>query len=392
MPPQLQAVLDQLRALLAGPNGLAVVAVLALLVTLLLALLLRARAGGGGKGAAELKAAQNQLRLARGDAVQANRDHAAELAKLNKELQNLAAKAGGREVPEVAEWRQRALAAEERLTTDVAALNDKHRKTVEVLERALGVNSATGTVTTQRTRDAVERVDQLERDLAAARQEIEAAKARHQAELREVRDQAAAEKAAALGALAQRYQGDGRGVPAAAPPIDAAALANPGDVPDHLRLPFLEVVGGAAAGTRYFLAYGETTVGRDAANMLQIDDPQVSSRHAAIAFDGSGFVVRDHKSTNGTFLNEERLAAGATARIDFGDGVAFAEQVFRFSCAASDAAASDPALAAKAYEAMLRVAPGFGAAQRDLAALRGGGPANAPPREPVEPIANVGAA
>ncbi len=184
-----------------------------------------------------------------------------------------------------------------------------------------------------------------------------------------------AERHAAELAGLKRGGGDALRAPAPQPLIDAAALATPGDVPDNLRLPFLEVVNGPAAGTRHFLAYGETTVGRDPANMLAIDDPQVSSRHAVIAFDGSGFVVRDNKSTNGTFLNEERLAPGATAPLDFGDGVAFAEQVFRFSCAASDTAASDPALAAKAYEAMLRVAPGFGGASRELAALRDRRPA-----------------
>jgi hypothetical protein len=250
------------------------------------------------------------------------------------------------------------------------------------------VNSATGTVTTQRTRDAVERVDQLERDLAAARQELEAATARHRGELRDLADRAAAEKAAALGVLAARHaaelagsgggEGRARGAAVAAHPlIDAAALAASGDVPDHLRLPFLEVVGGASAGTRHFLSFGETTVGREASNMLALEDPQVSSRHAAITFDGADFIVRDHKSTNGTFVNEERLAAGGAARLEFGDGVAFAEQVFRFSCAASDTAASDPALAAKAYEAMLRVAPGFRAALHDLGALLERDPARA---------------
>jgi hypothetical protein len=100
MPPQLQAVIDQLRALLAGPErprrggGLGAAGpVAARLVAA------RPRGGGDAETVKELRATQNQLRLARGDAVQANRDHAAELARLNKELDNLGAKVGGRELP-----------------------------------------------------------------------------------------------------------------------------------------------------------------------------------------------------------------------------------------------------------------------------------------------------
>jgi pSer/pThr/pTyr-binding forkhead associated (FHA) protein len=54
------------------------------------------------------------------------------------------------------------------------------------------------------------------------------------------------------------------------------------------------------------------TIGRNPAAKLVLTDPQVSSRHAAIeiAPDGS-YLVRDLKSTNGTFIDGQRLEGAA---------------------------------------------------------------------------------
>src|SRR6185295_19360710 len=76
----------------------------------------------------------------------------------------------------------------------------------------------------------------------------------------------------------------------------AATLAwlerdNPGHDPERIeigRLPF--------------------TLGRNESCDYQILSSRVSREHAEIARDGSAFVVRDLKSTNGTFVNGERIA------------------------------------------------------------------------------------
>ena len=49
------------------------------------------------------------------------------------------------------------------------------------------------------------------------------------------------------------------------------------------------------------------TIGRLPDNTLVIDNPAVSSHHACVFRDGDHFVVEDLDSTNGTFVNEERI-------------------------------------------------------------------------------------
>jgi predicted component of type VI protein secretion system len=49
------------------------------------------------------------------------------------------------------------------------------------------------------------------------------------------------------------------------------------------------------------------TVGRVEENTFQITDPSVSSRHAEILLRGTDIVVKDLNSTNGTFINNDRI-------------------------------------------------------------------------------------
>lgn len=49
------------------------------------------------------------------------------------------------------------------------------------------------------------------------------------------------------------------------------------------------------------------TIGRDKANDLVIDHPLASRRHARLERTGEGYVIRDLDSTNGTFVNGERI-------------------------------------------------------------------------------------
>jgi DNA-binding winged helix-turn-helix (wHTH) protein len=50
------------------------------------------------------------------------------------------------------------------------------------------------------------------------------------------------------------------------------------------------------------------TIGRDGANDIVIDHPLASRRHARLEHDAQGYFVRDLDSTNGTYVDGERIA------------------------------------------------------------------------------------
>ncbi|HVU28528.1 MAG TPA: FHA domain-containing protein [Verrucomicrobiae bacterium] len=60
-------------------------------------------------------------------------------------------------------------------------------------------------------------------------------------------------------------------------------------------------------GRTHDLNVERTTVGRVEDNTLQIADPSVSSHHGEIILQGSEVLIRDLNSTNGTFINGEKI-------------------------------------------------------------------------------------
>ena len=52
----------------------------------------------------------------------------------------------------------------------------------------------------------------------------------------------------------------------------------------------------------------EILIGRDTENDLQLDDETVSGVHARIFFRNNQWMIEDLHSTNGTFINDERIA------------------------------------------------------------------------------------
>lgn len=109
--------------------------------------------------------------------------------------------------------------------------------------------------------------------------------------------------------------------PAAAPaPMEAAPAKRrtvfvSGAQPAPTRVPpppyasaLLEVSNGPLAGSKLPLPPGRCTLGRDDVNQIVVLDDKASSQHAVIAFDGGRCVLEDVGSTNGTFVDEQRLS------------------------------------------------------------------------------------
>lgn len=98
--------------------------------------------------------------------------------------------------------------------------------------------------------------------------------------------------------------------------VDAAPAARPARVSPAER-PWLEI-----DGDRYPLLGAMTTLGRDEGADVVLDDPGVSRRHSEIRVttDGPHLVtsIRDLNSTNGTFVNGDRVT---TRRLQDGDRV-----------------------------------------------------------------------
>ena len=69
----------------------------------------------------------------------------------------------------------------------------------------------------------------------------------------------------------------------------------------------LVVLSAGMTGRTHELNVDKTTIGRVEDNTFQISEPSVSSHHCEILLRGADVVVRDLESTNGTFINGEKV-------------------------------------------------------------------------------------
>ncbi|MEI6256774.1 MAG: ATP-binding protein [Planctomycetota bacterium] len=83
-------------------------------------------------------------------------------------------------------------------------------------------------------------------------------------------------------------------------------------------MPSLFVTQGQNRGTRFDLTSqeGGLSIGREAGNFIQLDDHEVSRRHAEIRRVGDTFFVGDLKSSNGTWLNNRKIERAELASSD----------------------------------------------------------------------------
>ncbi len=66
-------------------------------------------------------------------------------------------------------------------------------------------------------------------------------------------------------------------------------------------------------------------LGRSSANQVILNDPKVSSQHAELSLGQEGWLILDHNSSNGTFLDGQRLPPGTRAALHPGQTVTIGE-------------------------------------------------------------------
>ncbi len=82
---------------------------------------------------------------------------------------------------------------------------------------------------------------------------------------------------------------------------------------------------GPTPGATFTLEGDQLNIGRDSSNEITINDAEVSRRHARLTFQGGKYVLEDLGSTNGTFVNGQRLAGPRVLKA--GEVVSFGEQI-----------------------------------------------------------------
>ena len=102
-------------------------------------------------------------------------------------------------------------------------------------------------------------------------------------------------------------------------------------------MPSLFIIHGRNRGSRHDLGAheGAVSIGREAGNLIQLDDSEVSRRHAEIRRAGDGYAVADLNSSNGTFLNESRVERADLAR---GDRIRIGRTILVFAADGDDPA------------------------------------------------------
>jgi hypothetical protein len=82
---------------------------------------------------------------------------------------------------------------------------------------------------------------------------------------------------------------------------------------------------GPTPGVTFALEGDQLIIGRDATHAVSINDAEVSRKHARLSFQGGKYVIEDLGSTNGTFVNGQRLVSPAVLKP--GDVVSLGEQI-----------------------------------------------------------------
>jgi pSer/pThr/pTyr-binding forkhead associated (FHA) protein len=117
-------------------------------------------------------------------------------------------------------------------------------------------------------------------------------------------------------------------------------------------------------GRSYELKVDKTTIGRVEDNTFQITEGSVSSHHCEVLLRGSDVVIRDLNSTNGSFINGEKISEGV---LKPGQTLRLGQVELRLETGDSTTAPPAPAaLATPAPASGPAAAPATGGSKRQL--------------------------
>jgi 3',5'-cyclic-nucleotide phosphodiesterase len=139
---------------------------------------------------------------------------------------------------------------------------------------------------------------------------------------------------------------------------------------------YLELLGNRAAKPQLFPLHDEVVIGRDRQDALPSDQfvciplHTISRRHARLRRRGTAWSVEDLHSSNGTFVNGDRLLPGSWRELDDGDELSLASTQLVFRSLVAPRAASMPTVIRKSVDAT-QYAPTTMAAPAPREASRG---------------------
>jgi len=95
---------------------------------------------------------------------------------------------------------------------------------------------------------------------------------------------------------------------------------------------------GPQPNQQFLLTRETVTIGRDITNDIVINDPEISRHHSRLIRTPTGYMLEDLRSTNGTFVNRQRISA--PTQLSNGDTIGLGETVTLAFEATAEAVAS----------------------------------------------------